>query len=859
MATFLTLAVAAALFAASHLAAPLAAKTLPSKTLPSKTLPSKTLPRGSASVVKIGPGRGVSRPGNCSELSETLTRPRWLSLPMSRLVVNPTYTYSQNAAPQFTEDALPLDLAYYAGAAPARLPSFLSWQLGTDAGAGEEVPLTRTKWQRNSVTGDFTADGQVHLAATAGFGSLSQQVTVDLDRTPSLLIEVPSTAGAWAVKVSDGDGPDIALLPDTSQAGVFLVDIPAKTGWHGTKTFTLRLYVIGGIDRSTLISRLRFAASPALGPRAYTWAPQEVTASGTAADGSVSLEAAATMPDADTVLQRLRVLKAGTGHLRLTGRFPNGTVAWDEASQTLRLQGIGWKASVVFSRTVRWLGTNKKGIWAVQFDGVQAGSQIVTAARFGLNAVAAARAQASPAAFAAALAASKTNWNAMLAQVPRPADFTPRLVDAKGVTAAEVRRSYYRAWVFFFVNTLPPMPENGFPYPQVCTGKPALWTDGGTHTEETALWDAAVAMQALTLVKPHLVWSAALGMMSQVAPDGYLNGEALPTIFSRTLWLLYVQTGDAAKLRTAYPALKRFLVWKIANPRWVYPNRSRPADDPHAAKDQEFVSHEIVDLDYAAKIADTLGMPEDAALWRQERQTAVADYLHWFWPVPGGPTYNLYVSDTLRSAPDNPWCLQGLQVDPSLLPAQDNAALVALYKKDLNPALPFLVPGRTRFGDLEPIALGLFRHGEVTEAARLADASLRDVTRAGEFSENYTQDNPPAAGGVRPSAFGAGLMTDSVFWHNGVVLDEGLPVLLGMPGAVGVDNIPVCGDPITVRFGAAGQQAALYQAALYQVTLTGPGLKRLHLPPGFHALPLHGGTVWTGLISAGQQVPLEGR
>ena len=137
---------------------------------------------------------------------------------------------------------------------------------------------------------------------------------------------------------------------------------------------------------------------------------------------------------------------------------------------------------------------------------------------------------------------------------------------AKGVTAADVRRAYYRAWVFFWQDTLPPMPENGFPYPQVCTGKPSLWVDGGTHMEATALWDASAAMQALALVEPHPVWTAAQGVMSQVEADGYLNGEALPTIVSRTLWLLYQQTGDIAALRVTYPALRRFLVWKIANP-----------------------------------------------------------------------------------------------------------------------------------------------------------------------------------------------------------------------------------------------------------------------------------------------------
>ena len=393
------------------------------------------------------------------------------------------------------------------------------------------------------------------------------------------------------------------------------------------------------------------------------------------------------------------------------------------------------------------------------------------------------------------------------------------------------------------------MPENGFPYPQVCTGKPSLWTDGGTHTEETALWDSAAAMQALTLVQPKIVWAASQGLLLQVDADGYLNGEALPTIFCQTLWLLYVQTGDTDKLRDIYPALRRFLAWKIANPRWVYPNRTKPAAAPNAPKDQEYVSYEIVDLEYAVKIANALRMPGEVTRWRQAQQAATADYLHWFWPAPGGPVYQLYVSDTNRVAPDNPWSLQGLQIPASLLPPEDSGALLALYKKSLNPTLPFLVPGRTRFGDLRPIALGLFRQGQWAAAAQLIDVCMRDVTRAGEFSENYTQTDPPAPGGVRPSAFGARLMTDSVFWHNGVVLDEGFPILLGMPGAAGIDNVPVHGDPINVQFNAAA----------HTVTLTGPGLSRLRLPEGFHSSAARREMVWTGPIAQGQEIPLESK
>lgn len=787
---------------------------------------------------------------SCRSLRETSAHPRWLMLPMSRLVVSPTYPASPILLPPAVGDVLPTDLAYYVGVAPLRLPAFLCWHLSEDnmTRPAQTVSLTQADWRTGAATTDF-ADGRVRLASTGPYGNISRKVTVDLDRTPALRVQIPAAKGQWAIKVSDG-ARGATLIPDTGQTGETLVDVAAKTGWRGVKTFTLEVWAIGGPERDVSVASLQFLPF-APGPRQYVWDPHQQIARASARDGSIAVETTTGLPDENTVAQRLRVLKAGTGRLRLTGQWTDGKMEWDSARRTLRLQGAGCHAVLAFSRPVRGPSVRARpGAWSAEFSGLKPGDQIVVTARFAPAPGGVGQAEASPTAFAAALKRQEAAWNTRLAAVPRPLDFAPRAVDAKGITANDVRRSYYRAWAFVYADTLPPMPENGYAYPQVCAGKPSLWTYGGTHTEETALWDSSVAMQALALVKPQETWAAAQGVLSEVDSDGYLRGEALPTIFARTLWLLYQQTGDRDKLRDLYPALKRFLVWKTNNPRWIFPNRTKPAPAPGAYKDQEFVVHEIMDMGYAIKIAQALGRPDEAAFWRQEQQTAMADYRHWFWPAPGRTVYRIYASDTKRSDPDDSWSLQGLALGPSLLTPQSAAALTALYQKAKNPALPFLVPGRTRFGDLEPIALGLFECGQTDEAAQLTDACLRDVTRAGEFSEDYTQANPPVPNGVRPSAFGAGLMMDSAFWHNGLMLDQGLPVLLGMPGAAGADNIPVHGDPLSVRF----------NNATHTVSLAGPGLTRLRLPDGFRSeKDAHGQTRWTGPIAPGGQIRLEAR
>ena len=827
------------------------------------------------------PPHDAAGPVDCAALTEHLSHPRWLSLPGSRLVVNPFYgPYSgaldTSGAP---DGVLPMNLAYYVGAAPVRLPGFWFLQNTPVAGQGIVVgprldlaPASAADWRADGVVPTFVGGGVRLTTTDQNFGALTRTVTVDLDRTPDLLADVPSGRANWAIKVNSRNQPvDVALAP-ARRLGAQVADVVAATGWHGTRTFQVRLFEVGR-GQSITFSRVQFFRLPAavLAPavEGNTWSPAEILSRARAGVAVGDVQSAVTMPDDASVAQRLHIGPGGPSALTLTGQFA-GDVHWDPARNTLLLRGAGFRAVLTVSRRARWLGLRPtlldwalgegassgtmSGVWRLALTGLHSGDDIVVIARFAPSAGrlrdvrGAAQMQTTPTQFAAAVVRNEAAWNRRLALVPRPRDFMPRAVPSRGVTASAVRCSYYRAWVFFDDDTLPPMPENGFPYPQVCTGKPSLWTDGGTHTEETALWDSSAAMQALALIEPHVVWAAAQGIMAQVDSEGYLNGEALPTIFARTLWLLYQQTGDRDKLRSLYPALKRFLVWKIDNPRWVYPNRTKPAANPNADKDQEFVCHEIVDMGYAVQIAEALRRPDERAFWRQEQQRAMADYRRWFWPTPGGRVYRIYASNTDRGDPDDPWSLQGLQIDPSLLPAADSAALAALFHRTMNPGLPFLVPGRTRFGDLAPITLGLFRHGQPTEAARLADACLRDVTRAGEFSEDYTQIDPPVPNGVRPSSFGARLMMDSVFWHNGVVLDQGFPVLLGMPGAAGVDNIPVQGKALSVQF----------HGAAHTVTLCGPALARLGRPVGFRASRAPGGEVcWTGSIAEGQQIRLE--
>ncbi len=815
---------------------------------------------------------------DCAALSERLTQPRWMSLPESRLVVNPFRAADYAPAPTTPsgDGALLMDLAYYVGPGAVRLPGLWSWRAAGDTARAQGIvegprlalsPASAGDWQAQDVVPEFGA-GTVTLAATShDYSSIVRTVTVNLDRTPDLLILVPGGGTNWTAKVNDGSQAVDTALATSGRFGAQVADVASATGWHGTKTFQVRLFVLGQ-RQSVTFSRVQFFHLPRQVPfsGANTWMPHEIVSVARIGGGG-DIQGAVTMPDADAIAQRVHIGSGGPSALTLTGEFP-GAVHWDAARSALVLQGARFCAALTVSRKTRWLGTRPteldwvlggpasaptaSGVWRLALDGLKPGDDVVISARFSPTTspppslVREAQVFANPTAFAAALKRGETAWDRRLASVPRPQDFSPRAVPALGTSAADVRRSYYRAWVYFWQDTLPPMPENGFAYPQVCCGKPSLWTDGAPHSEETAVWDGVVAMQAQALVDPQLVWAAADGIMSQVDAEGYIGGEMLPPIFAQTFWLLYQQTSDRDKLRSVYPALKRFLAWRIAHPFWTYPNKVRADVGPTTQKDNEFVVHALVETGYAMRIARALGLPEEVAFWQQQRQNTGADYLHWFWAAPGDTVYRIYYSDDNRITPDNAWNLKGLFLDPDLLPTAKQERMVALFHERFRLDRPFGIT-QNRFSDLKFISLGLYRAGRTEGARRMTDLALRDVTRAGEFSEAYTSTEPPAPSGVRPSSFGARLMTDSVLWHNGVVLDEGMLTLLGMPGAVGVDNIPVQGDPISVCFNAAA----------HTVTLRGAGLRHLRLPAGFHISAPAGATVWTGPIGEGQWLPLE--
>ncbi len=529
----------------------------------------------------------------CDTLRERITTPRWLSLPDSRLVINPTMS-SAPAVPPALAPSLPLNIAYYVGETPVRLPRFWAWQTNaqnappvsvTSGPAADFTPAASTRWTAERAAARFV-NGQMRFSVLSGsFGSLTTDTTVDLDKTPFLLVQVPRCAGQWALKVNSGQqAADTYIQADTSQTGNFCYDLRTLTGWRGKRAFKLILFAIGINNSSVTVSGLRFAGTrdtiPALTPQETLWFPHQITTQARTADGDMQVESVVGLADAQTVVQKLHVRRANAQSLVLSGQIGAGTARWDDTRRMLIVEGEGYRAVIAVSRVARWLGrfaseierlvgrnglptVPANGSWALTFDNAQTGDDIIVAARFAPTSENAPAQIAelmtsvspftTPQGVTSALDAQATAWNQRLNRVPHPLDFTLHTLDARGATAEAIRRTYYRAWVFLFANILPPQPENGFAYPQMPCGKASLWDEGAVHARPSSQWESFIAMQFMARVAPETAWQAYEGLLSFVASDGSLGGEGLPSRHAQTAWVLYSETGDKARLAQNLP------------------------------------------------------------------------------------------------------------------------------------------------------------------------------------------------------------------------------------------------------------------------------------------------------------------
>lgn len=792
-----------------------------------------------------------SQAGICTSLKESDASRHWFSMPGSRVVINPSLTIttpggsSVRTSDEGAISSLRMNVAYYVGNQPIRLPTLWAWHPGgrdeirSSAVLAPSLEFTPDQYPCEFVTASATEDGlRVTLDADHTWGAVDVPVEVDIDRTPWMLIDAKGVDDRWTVKViSDTEKLDIPLTGSGLTNESLLIDLAKGIGWHGHKRFRIRLFPLGKPGDGATFASIRFAGADTFQDQGTDWYPHKMESAAT------DVHATTSMPDASTIAQRLKVLKSDSGRLTLLGRSP-GEVRWN--GKALILQADEFKASITINRSAKWLGffpawedwltgdakpSASNGIWALELEDVKPGDDIVLTATFDGPAR-----RLSAVEFDAAIAAEHSKWEDLLSKVPEPLDFSLRAIDREGTTISDRRRMYYRAWAFLLANVLPPMPENGYPFPQVAAGKPSLWDEGHPKAKPSAQWESIIGIHYLAFIDPETAWQAFEGMMSLVDEDGSLAGEGLPARHFRTAWGLYTQTAETERLRALYPAMKRFLLWKFEYPHWIHKRLPDPA-----AKSQGFTVAAILDAGYAMRIADALGMPEEVEFWRKQREAFADNYRSWFWS--GGSVFLGYSTTGERTNAGISWALEGLALPMEMLDEARRDALLGLLRHYWDPDRPMIVSGFTKHPTQNELFRGLWQYGLVEKAAVLAESDLRDITRAGEFMEEYVQTEPPGYSGVGPSIFGAALMIDAALWHNGVIIDDGLPILIRTPNARGVHNLMVGGKRLDIVYRSGDR-----------VELRGPALESLALPTGFtQADPLR----WTGTLPLGKELALQ--
>jgi len=792
-------------------------------------------------------------------------QPRWLSVPMSRIVVNPydfnqsTSEVAQNSGPQ-----LPLSAGYFAYDDAIRLPSLLTVyrrpggepdpQPPPEAFSDEFVELDPA-WSAEPGVSASVAESRLTMvlpdSAPNPWGALSRQLTLDVDTFPLVSIEVLDVVGAWALKVNDGSSDvDTVLQADTTATGTFTYDLRQLTGWSGTKTFTLRLFVVQR-QAPLVVERIAVHGRPTTwlqvaATYTTTWRPEALDFSAEYAGGG-RLHGYDVFHDTTSVTRLLvgTGLDIDGGGLALAGRF-TGAVQYDAVRGVLSVsQGnVRYAVAVGPGRQVTYYRSGldllaggpalpeppSTGFWSAELpaSGMTVGIGFAHRGEGGGVAADRARAAARPNAAPRARARWRDYWNSYLARVPRPADFTLTAVPTEGVSADDIAVTYYRAWHFLSANTLPEMPEIDYPFPQVATGKPSMWAFGAEGSRPSASWDSLLGMQYLAYVEPDIAWRAFLGLMSLVDDTGRLGGESLPSRKAQTAWILYNVTGDTGRLAACYENLRRYLLWARENPRWIFGDHDIPDE-----RDAEFVVSLLLDFDYAARIAARLGRHDEVTFWHDQFDALSADYGAWFFPVDG-PYPTLQYHFVEGSHPDSPgntlWVCTGLHL-PRLTERQ-RRLLIERFLGEYRPDATLAGWGfpNVKAPDVTYTAYGLLDSGMVREADVFLQANLRDVVRAGVFAEVY--DDPPdgpVGVGVRPSLFGAVTVIDVVWLRNGYRADDGEPLFVRMPGADGgLSGLTFRGRKLAVDIDASAGEIRLSGNAVRG----GRACRRLPAPVG---------------------------
>ena len=749
---------------------------------------------------------------------------RWLSVPLSRVVINPfqfnsheTTTHSQYS----DRPTIPLNIGYldpYATDGTGRwLEDLLTVYEDSNGEGSAELQYEAELWD----SGAWTVSGNGHVDFSAEDGELvmtvlpgasepwqyaAQPISLDLDANPILTITVDSCEGTWALKVCENGKVDEVIVSDTSKTGTYTYDLAAALKRGGKFEGVIKLFSIG-YDKELVVSRMDIKTVSGVRVEAadYTtaWTPMALEFDATY-PGGLQLSGFDTFADEDTVLRTITAKQSGA--YTLVGAIA-GKASYADGVITVRCGGytyaISWDNTAikpVFYDEITAALANVSGstspngaaFFALCVESANAGDTLTVAVTVKSDATAAkecatdaAAALAAPDAAVTARTTWETYWQKYLQRVPRPERFALEVVDTKSVSPKDIEQMYYIAWIFLGQNTLPENPEIDYPYPQVCCGKPSMWGYGDAKSAYSASWESFFGIQLLGYVLPDVAWSSLEGLMSLVEEDGMLGGESLPSEKAHSAWLLYELTGDKDRLAGMYDAIGRYLDWRIENPRWIYLEHNNVT-----SADADFVTSALIDIEYMQKISDILGKADQVEVWKQKHAALLKNYYKWNFDEQGNVYQYCDKISFARTSGCAIWTTKGLLIDG--LDDQHKTWLMKRLHTEYSRTGSFAGFTGVKYPEVSHTILGLNKVGENTVARTMAEISARDIIRVGMLSENYTNYPDPTPTGVRPAMFGCALMIDSVLMMNGFDYQNARAIDLGGTGSV--SNVTIRGE-----------------------------------------------------------------
>ena len=193
--------------------------------------------------------------------NDSESQQRWLSVPHSRVVLNPyTFGSSGSELDQNSGADLPLSNAYYAHDEVIETRDVLTTVLAGDKNEGASEPVIYEKdfdsldgWSAKGAKTEIMDDG-ITVTPEGDWGNItSKPITINASVYSQLTITVPSVEGMWSLKLGEpGEADDmIELQEDTSETGTFTYDLGAvfaEKGLVGPQELELRFWSSNGGD-----------------------------------------------------------------------------------------------------------------------------------------------------------------------------------------------------------------------------------------------------------------------------------------------------------------------------------------------------------------------------------------------------------------------------------------------------------------------------------------------------------------------------------------------------------------------------------------------------------------------------------